>query len=291
MTLKSSIFNIFQQFYEVFKVQIPKIGISEQELLQWNQFCDDKNLALRIEFYRKYSTNKQGFIPWLFDRYCFAKNDSILELGCGNGNQWKGRIEQLPEGCKLVLSDFSDGMLNKAKEIYPSFNENVSCQKIDIQSIPYDDESFDVVIANHMLFHVSNLYQALSEVRRVLRTGGHFYSATDSIDGMRPFLHEAIKRFDPKTKVFTDEISLNLQNGSQLLQRYFSFVEKHVYKDILAVTNTQDLMDWLESTISISGYSEKEIIGLNEYFETIRRSEGTINIPKESGLFISVKGS
>jgi hypothetical protein len=43
MTLKSSIFNIFQQFYEVFKVQIPKIGISEQELLQWNHDLFYKN--------------------------------------------------------------------------------------------------------------------------------------------------------------------------------------------------------------------------------------------------------
>jgi len=63
----------------------------------------------------------------------FAKNFSILELGCGNGGQWEGRIESLPIGCSLILSDFSDGMVSTAKNKYSSF-QNVSFQKIDIQS-------------------------------------------------------------------------------------------------------------------------------------------------------------
>ena len=35
-----------------------------------------------------------------------------------------------------------------------STSENVSIKKIDIQEIPFENETFDVVIANHMLFHV-----------------------------------------------------------------------------------------------------------------------------------------
>lgn len=253
------------------------------------QFSDDKNLTFRINFYKKYSTNKLGFTFWLFDKYSFAENNSILELGCGNGGQWKGRIELLPKGCKLILSDFSDGMVNAVKEKYSSLYENVFSQKIDIQSIPFGDESFDVVIANHMLFHVSDLEKALSEVQRVLKTGGCFYSATDGNGGMRPFVHNAIKKFDPESKAFTEKIPFNLQNGGQLLSGYFSFVERFDYENVLAITETQDLMEWLKSTISISGYSEENLVGLYEYFESIRIRDGAIKIPRETGLFVSIK--
>ena len=253
------------------------------------QFSDDKNLTIRINFYKKYSTNKLDFTLWLLDKYSFTENNSILELGCGNGGQWKDRIELLPKGCKLVLSDFSDGMVNAVKERYSTLHENVFFQKIDIQSIPFGDESFDVVIANHMLFHVLDLDKALSEVQRVLKIGGCFYSATDGNGGMRPFLHNAIKKFNPESKAFTKKIPFNLQNGSEILSRYFSIVERFDYENVLAITETQDLMEWLRSTISISGYTEENLVSLHEYFEAIRIRDGAINIPRETGLFVSKK--
>ena len=36
-----------------------------------NQFSNDKNLAMRINFYKKYTTNKYKFADWLFDKYVF----------------------------------------------------------------------------------------------------------------------------------------------------------------------------------------------------------------------------
>ena len=33
------------------------------------QFANDKNLAMRIDFYKKYTTNKYKFTDWLFDKY------------------------------------------------------------------------------------------------------------------------------------------------------------------------------------------------------------------------------
>lgn len=81
-----------------------------------NQFSNDKNLATRINFYKKYTTNKYKFADWLFDKYVFKENMKILELGCGNGSHWEGKIETLPDGCSLVLSDFSEGMLDLVRE-------------------------------------------------------------------------------------------------------------------------------------------------------------------------------
>ena len=252
------------------------------------QFSNDKNLAMRINFYKKYTTNKYSFSDWLFDKYKFKENMSILELGCGDVIHWKDRIDKLPNGCKLILSDFSEGMLNLVKERYSRF-ENVSFEKIDIQSIPFEDDSFDMIIANHMLFHVPDLNKALLEVKRVLKKGGYFYSATDGNGGMRPFLHEAIKQFNPESKAFTEQLPINLQNGKEILERYFPIVERFDYENVLAITKTEDLMEWLKSTTSISGFSEENLADLYKYFENIRVKDGAINIPRETGLFISIK--
>lgn len=227
-------------------------------------------------------------MPWLFEQYSFSENDKILELGCGNGAQWENRVENLPAGCDLILSDFSAGMVEIVTDKYQE-HPNVSFEQIDIQRIPFDDNSFDVVIANHMLYHVPDLSKALSEVYRVLKKGGVFYCSTNGRDGMRAFLRNAMKNADPNFTSFTQDPSFLLQNGIDILTKYFTDVSQYNYEDSLSITKTQDLLDWMKSTISIATYSDKNIDALFDYFETIRIKDGAIIIPKECGLFISRK--
>lgn len=253
------------------------------------QYADDKNLAVRRSLHEKHSTNRQGFYPWLFENYQFPPNGRILELGCGNAGQWDNGIGLLPEGCTLLLSDWSAGMVETAKKKYGRY-KNISYQQIDIQNIPYRGESFDVVIANHMLFHVPDLDGALSEVCRILKRGGVFYSSTNGNGGMRAFLRDALKRLDADTKAFSEELSFDLQNGEASLRKHFSSVERLDYEDSFAITETRDLIDWFKSTLSIASYTEREIDGLFDYFEEIRKKDGAIHIPKECGLFVSAKG-
>jgi ubiquinone/menaquinone biosynthesis C-methylase UbiE len=140
-----------------------------------------------------------------------------------------------------------------------------------------------------MLYHVPDLSKALSEVKRVLKTGGNFYSSTISNEGMQPFLHEAFKHFNPDTTAFTQKFTFNLCNGFDLLSEYFSNVKRVDYEDSLAITETQDLIDWIKSVSTLESYTEQNFDDLFNYFETIRKKDGAINIPKESGLFISTK--
>ncbi|WP_268056008.1 class I SAM-dependent methyltransferase [Clostridium estertheticum] len=252
------------------------------------QYSDDKNLSIRTNLHLKHSTNKQGFVSWLFDKYEFSDNCRILELGCGNGGQWQHQIENLPKGCSLTLSDFSNGMVDIVRKNYSKY-DNTSFQQIDIQNITFPNETFDVVIANHMLYHIPDLSKSLSEVNRVLKPGGKFYSTTNGNGGMRPFLHNALKHFNPASKSFTQEFSFNLQNGYEILSDHFSDVKRIDFEDSLSITETQDLVDWIKSTISIASYSENDLYKLFDYFEDIRKKHGAINIQKECGLFISVK--
>lgn len=252
------------------------------------QYKDDNNLSMRSRLHLKHSTNKQGLAPWLFSIYNFAKGYRILELGCGNGGQWQNRIDQLPENCILVLSDYSEGMVKAVWDKYSDYT-NLLAQKIDIQSIPFPDNTFDMVIANHMLYHVPDIPKALSEVNRILKSGGKFYAATNGNGGMRSYLHNAFKQINPMINAFTENFSFNLQNGKDILSQYFEQIQRYDYEDALSITETQDLIDWIRSTITIANFSEEDLYGLYDYFDSIRQREGAINIPKEVGLFIATK--
>lgn len=261
-----------------------QINISENVKKQYE---DDRNLATRIAFHNKYSTNN-NMTNWKFDQYQFPQNCRILELGCGNGGQWEDRIAQLPKNCILILTDLSEGMVDLVREKYAEF-PNVLVQKMDIQNIPFPDNYLDIVIANHMLYHVPDVPKAISEVYRVLKAGGIFYTTTNGNGGMMSFLDHAFKQVNPKIDVFNTELPFSLQNGQKILNEYFPNVKRVDYEDSLAVTETKDLIDWIKSTIAFSNYNENDLENLYEYFENSRIKHGSINIPKEVGMFISQK--
>ncbi len=84
-----------------------------------------------------------------------------MELGCGTGDMWKNKEDLIRLCSRLTLSDFSKAMIAAAKSNIGE-HENVEYKAIDIQEIPYKNETFDVVIANMMLYHVPDLAKGLA---------------------------------------------------------------------------------------------------------------------------------
>ena len=123
--------------------------INDKTFVQ-NQYSTSKNLNTRISIHDKYSTNKQGFGNWIYSHYEIEDGARVLELGCGTGSMWKGHDELIKKCGELVLSDFSDAMIETTRQTIGEL-PNITYCSIDIQNIPYDDASFDVVIANMML--------------------------------------------------------------------------------------------------------------------------------------------
>jgi ubiquinone/menaquinone biosynthesis C-methylase UbiE len=252
------------------------------------QYKDDKNLSVRLGLHQKYSTNKYGYTNWLFDFYDFFEGCNVLELGCGNGNMWNDKIQRLPAGSKLILSDLSNGMREIVSEKFKAY-PNVSTEIVDIQNIQYPDNSFDMIIANSMLYHIPNLEKAIAEVYRVLKPGGKFYATTVGVNGMQEYLHAKFKEFNPKINAFSKPFPFNLQNGRDILGRSFKNIEMHEYEDSLEITETSDLIDWILSSMLMSRINESELEGLDAFFEGCKDERGIIKIPKEAGMFIAVK--
>jgi len=261
--------------------------MNNQEYVK-DQYSDDSKLAVRYNLHDKYSTNKQGFTPWMYGQYKFFDGARILELGCGNAVGWEGRVGEIGNNSKLILSDFSMGMVEIIYKKYKT-EPNILTMRIDIQEIPFPDDMFDIIIAKHMLYHVPDLSKALGEVARVLKNGGVFYASTNGNGGHGAYVRNAIKTISPELEYFSNELSFSLENGTELLNKYFSEIKLNYYIDSLCVTETIALIDWIKSTIFAQDFPSETFDKLYNYFESIRIKKGAVNIPKEAGLFIAVK--
>jgi len=130
------------------------------------QYGADSNLHCRIRVKQLFSTGKQGWANFLLECFCLTSNQRILELGCGNAVFWKAVSNRIPTEIKLTLSDFSPGMIESAKSNTSSLGFVDEYAVIDAQNIPYENNTFDIVIANYMLYHVPNTEKALREISR-----------------------------------------------------------------------------------------------------------------------------
>lgn len=246
------------------------------------QYATANNLNTRISIHDKYSTNKMGFGNWIVSNYRIDKGASVLELGCGTGDMWKGRESLISTCSRLILSDFSDGMITTTKEMVGNY-DNIEYKVLDIQQIPYENDSFDVVIANMMLYHVPNIRKGLAEVRRVLKCGGVFYCATYGEHGIIEYLSKILSEYGVENKI---NKNFTLQNGHEILATTFSTIEKKEYIDSLAVTNIDDMVEYIYSLSSMTSLNRvpKQLIKNTLIKNT---TDGILNVPKEYGMFIS----
>lgn len=246
------------------------------------QYDNSNRLNTRISIHQKYSTNKLGFGNWIYSNYKFSPNINVLELGCGTGEMWKGKIDNLPSNSKIYLTDYSEGMVTKAKELLGK-KDNVFYNVVNIENIPYDDLCFDRVIANMMLYHVSNIPKALSEVRRVLKDEGYFYCATYGENRIVDCIADMLNlNIEEDKKVFT------LQNGYEILKPYFKTVKRLDYNDSLDITNLEDLLDYLYSLDGISAITKIDRQLLKVSLQN-KMTDGVLHIPKEYGMFVCKK--
>jgi ubiquinone/menaquinone biosynthesis C-methylase UbiE len=124
----------------------------------------------------------QRCIDYAVDRFSHVAGRSgwpyrtALELGCGTGfftlNLKLGGV--LDEG---HVTDLSPGMVDVAQRNARSLGFDVEGRVADAERLPYEDESFDLVIGHAVLHHIPDLDLAFREVLRVLKPGGRFVFA------------------------------------------------------------------------------------------------------------------
>jgi len=106
------------------------------------------------------------------------KNMQVLELACGTGQLTFPLCEKV---ASWEATDFSGKMIGEAKS--RSSNSPVTFAIQDAMNLPYEDGRFDTVIIANALHIMPNPDKALTEIRRVLKTGGLLIAPTFVYDG------------------------------------------------------------------------------------------------------------
>ena len=102
--------------------------------------------------------------------------DRALELGCGTGFFLLNLI-QAGVARRGSVTDLSPGMVKVATRNGLSLGLDVDGRVADAEGIPYEDDTFDLVVGHAVLHHIPDVEKSLREVVRVLKPGGRFVFA------------------------------------------------------------------------------------------------------------------
>lgn len=129
----------------------------------------------------------RSLYPILLERLSHISYHSALDLGCGTGEMIK-QILQLDSRKELYGLDISEEMLLVAKNKLP---DQVKLLLGDSESLPFQDNTFDVVYCNDSFHHYPAPRNVLREVHRVLKPGGTFLMG----DCWQPYIGRVIMNF------------------------------------------------------------------------------------------------
>ncbi|HEU5347028.1 MAG TPA: class I SAM-dependent methyltransferase [Ktedonobacterales bacterium] len=261
----------------------------------------------------RFSTNPIPIIDWELGLIDLSNVRKALDAGCGTGNFLVPLARRLtPQGATVIGLDLSAGTLGQAQARVKAEGLAVTCVIGDVETLPFDDCSFDLALANYMLYHVPDLDHAIAQLRRVLRPGGTLIAATNGQGHMRDIwrmVEQAVADVNlPRQSVAeimereraAGEMSFQLDNGAEWLCRHFSDVRIEHYPDELHVSEVEPLVAYVESMWSLDVMlenaaatdDERTVLRariLDRFHEIIQEriaADGVVRIAKETGAFV-----
>lgn len=246
------------------------------------QYATPSNLNARSAIY-KYGTSNVDWSRWVFDQLELAAGERVLEIGCGDGGLWRKNLDRLPTAAAIVLGDLSHGMLSEGRAQLGQFG----FVQLEAEHVPFRDAEFDVVVANHMLYHVENRARTLAEIRRVLRPGGRLLAATNGERHVGQ-IKDLIARFLGDDIPASQPLSFSLENGAQQLSGIFSSVEMQEQPGELRVPDADAIVNYV---LSVNGAPQKivgdRMIELRRTIDHAMQRDGAFIVQTHVGLFVA----
>ena len=268
-----------------------RIGSDEPALIR-QQYKNKDNLQVRIDTHKKYSQPKHDFIGFILDQIEWTSRETVIDVGCGAGVYVEGAMER---GRIYFPCDLSLGML---QGLTPPGLPRVN---LDAQQLPFANDSADVILANHMLYHVPDQDAAVSEIKRVLRPGGFLLAATNSnlnmseITDLRVAIGQKLGLPSESPRI-RPGLTFTLEEGDILLKRHFKSVTRVDQPAALVFPNSQPVVDYISSSRSYY----QELIPDNIQWEAVEAmiheevngriaQYGEFRVNKLTGVFVCQK--
>lgn len=132
-------------------------------------------------------TNK---LRQMAERLELKPGSAVLDVGTGTGVFLPYLLKNIGENGKIVALDLAEEMLAKARAKYP--NTNIEFLHADIMDLPIYEEMFDSVVCYSSFPHFQDKNKALTEMKRVMKSGGRIIichtSSRDHINGIHSTL-------------------------------------------------------------------------------------------------------
>lgn len=165
----------------------------------------------------------------------------ILDVGCGTGADVIDFKKMFGRTTEVVGVDVVALEIDIAKEKIKRHGVWAEVMVYDGETLPFPDHSFDAVYTSDVLGHVKNVDKWLSELSRVLKTGGALAMFAESKLGK----HAYIRNYLMKRGINTDphkEFHISLYSKDELLEklRIAGFAVKKMYSSAHQLTNTNE---------------------------------------------------
>ncbi len=239
-------------------------------------YLTDESLRIRQETHELYSEPKLDFPAWALDSVSWRGDEMVLDVGSGPGRYYSTLHERFPD-IEYYACDLYSGMV----QTHP---HKKTLSLADAQRLPYPDATFDVVMANHMLFHVPDVERALREIRRVVKPAGFVMATTNSIHNMPEFqalIRRAITLLSPPGTAnvsvpgqHTDPFTL--ESGTRLLCHHFFAVVRYDLPRALVFPTAEPALDYLNSTRSVREAELPQGVNWDEMMMIVREQIGRL---------------
>ncbi len=273
--------------------------ITDRKFLSTQMYSTDEALAVRRHTHKRYTQPQLDFIAWIVERISWRGDETVLDIGCGDGAYVEPVCARLTGEGRLLSADLSLGMLRdlNAKTLAGQprmFNA-------DAMSIPLPDACCDVVLANHMMFHVPLMEQALAEFHRVLRQGGHLLAATNARNSMETFVTEMLTAaqalgHDWEIPLAPAIRRFVLENGGAIIEPIFPNVKQDIVESYLAFSQAAPAVDYIHSLRHVYTPQLPQGLEWEALIQQVARQieaqvaqQGEYRVPKATGVFVALR--
>ena len=216
-----------------------------------------------------------------------ASGESVLDAGCGTGLLLEQEALSVGSGGRAEGVDFSADMLAHARRRCDGL-EQVNLQQGSVESMPFEDASFDALSCTQTLLYVKDMDKALTEFYRLLRPHGRIAVIETDWSGAIINSHDQVLTRKILDSWGSSVINPNLPRRLRPLLRQFGFKALHVeaipvlnasYADnsfsanmlhnFVSTARKQNVISETESTAWLEGI--ERLVEKDEYFFCVNR--------------------
>ncbi len=205
-------------------------------------YATPDRLRKRIRLY-DFQVDPIDLPAWVLDHIPSAATAHFLDVGCGPGRYLEAIRSSHPVATAFGC-DLSFGMAREAALHSPSLAG-------DSTFLPFSDDSFDCVIAAHMLYHVPDIDATLREIFRVTRSGGNVAVVLNGVAHLRELftvLRDAVIAVGGKNAPRPESPDrIKLRAAEPLIARYFASLETFAERRAIVTTDSTVIADYVES--------------------------------------------